>query len=175
MDDAAESERSSKRIVPLNRATIELLEHAPSMVVATSSDDLMPDLVQAVGCRVLADGRVVLIVSREQGEGVIECLEAGRGLAASFSDPRTLRTVQIKADRAVVSPARRVDLEAVRRYREAFAIELASVGFAAAYGAAITDTGDGELVAITAAPTAVFEQTPGPSAGTVIDGAKVSK
>ncbi len=135
------------------------------MVVATCSEDLMPDLAQAVGCRVLADGRVVVVVSRVQAESVLESLEAGQRIAVTFSHPTTVRTVQLKGEVVTIAPAKRMDLETVRRYRAAFALELEKIGYGGWYGEAITDTGDAELVAVTFVPTAVFEQTPGPAAG----------
>jgi hypothetical protein len=154
--------------VGLDRDAVALLEGAPSMIVATCSEDLMPNLVQAVGCRVLADGRVVVIVSRVQAESVLESLEAGQRIAVTFSRPTTVRTVQLKGEAVTISPARRVDHETVRRFRAAFAIELEQVGYGGGFGEAITDTGDAELVAITFVPTAVFEQTPGPAAGRLL-------
>jgi hypothetical protein len=154
---------------PLALPLALLLEGPVSIVLATCSEDLVPDLVQAIGCRVLADGRVVVIVSADQAEGLVESLEAGRPLAATFSLPTTHRTVQLKATRAELAPARRADREAVERYRRAFGEELARVGFGGAYAQAIVDAEPSGLLAVTFTPTAAFDQTPGPRAGHALD------
>lgn len=153
-------------VAPLVDASLaSLLEGPVGIAVATSGDDLVPDLVRALGCRALADGRVVVILSRAQSEGVIECLDAGRPIAVTFSAPSSHRTVQLKATSARVAPARRADLDAVARYRRIFEAELGRVGYRPAFARALLAAPDEDLVAVTFTPCAAFDQTPGPCAG----------
>jgi len=126
---------------------------------------MVPDLVQCLGCRVTSEGRVILVIAAQQAPNVLACLEAGAALAATFSVPSTNRTVQLKAPRARVGPARRVDREAVARYRIALERELASVGFPPPYTRALLAADDAALVAVTFVPSAAYDQTPGPGAG----------
>jgi hypothetical protein len=149
----------------IDRAWVPFLEGGVSIVLATAGDDLTPDLVQVVGCRVLIDGRIVLSLSRAQGENVVESLLAGRPLAVTFSSPTTFRTLQITAARADVGPPTRADLDAHARYVEAFRAELAKVGFGGSYADAIVGTDVDSLVVVTFTPNAAFEQTPGANAG----------
>lgn len=144
---------------------VDLLEGPVGMALAAAGDDLVPDLVQAFGCRALADGRVVVVVARSQAEGVLELVEAGCPVAVTFSKPSTHRTVQLKARSASLSPAKKADREAVARYRRIFEEELFSLGFARAYTRAMLSAHDDDLVAVTFEPSEAYEQTPGPGAG----------
>jgi hypothetical protein len=144
------------------------VEGPVGIVLASRRDDLVADLVLALGCRVLPDGRVVLVVSRSAGASVLACLDEGHGLAATFSMPSTHHTLQLKAPRASWSAATHADREAVARYRRLFARELASVGFGAEYSNALLAAREDDLVAVTFLPDAAFEQTPGPRAGATI-------
>lgn len=144
---------------------VELLEGPVGMMIAAAGDDLVPDVVQVIGSRVLPDGRLVLVVARSQAEGVLELIEAGAPVAATFSTPSTHRTVQLKGRSASIAPAKRADREAVARYRRIFEDELAALGFARAYTRAMLSANDDDLVAITFEPVEAYEQTPGPGAG----------
>jgi len=135
------------------------------MALAAAGDDLVPDLVQVLGCRTLAAGRVVVIVARSQAEGVLELVEMGAPVAVTFSVPSTHRTVQLKARSASLSPAKKADREAVARYRLIFEEELFAVGFARSYTRAMLSAHDDDLVAVAFEPSEAYEQTPGPGAG----------
>lgn len=144
---------------------VALIEGGVSIMVATRGDDLMPDVVQGLAARVLADGQVVVVISRPQGEGVLECLESGHPIAVTFSQPVAFRTVQLKAGAAAVGKAKKADVEATRRHQEAFAEQLRRLGYDDAFARAIVDPGEAELVTLRFTPTAAFEQTPGHAAG----------
>lgn len=147
---------------------VELLEGPAGMMLATAGDDLVPDVVQVIGCRALSDGRVVVVVARSQAEGVLELIEAGAPVAVTFAMPSTHRTVQLKGPSASIAGAKRADREAVARYRRIFEEELALLGFSRAYTRAMLSANDDDLVAITFEPAEAYEQTPGPGAGQAI-------
>jgi hypothetical protein len=150
---------------PLDPALVAWITGPVGIAVASRDADMVPDLAQGLGCRVTAEGRVVLVLAAAQAPGLLACLEAGAPLAVTFSVPSTNRTVQLKASSSRVGPARRADRDAVARYRVALERELASVGFPPPYTRALLAADDDGLATITFTPREAFDQSPGPLAG----------
>ena len=83
-----------------------------------------------------------------------------------FTRPTTHRTLQLKADDAIVRPVLPDELQLLPRHVEAFAIEIAALGYSGAQAQALLACSEGDVRAIDFTPGAAFEQTPGPKAGT---------
>jgi hypothetical protein len=149
----------------LDPALRDFVGSGVSIGVATCDASLRPHTVRAVGARV--DGtRLVVFVPRAQAGAVLEDVAANGRIAVVFSQPSTHRTYQLKGRDAVATPER--DAERVRGYQDAFADELAGIGFAREYTAALLEGVDDELVGLAFTPEAAFVSTPGPQAGAAI-------
>lgn len=145
-------------------AVARFLEGPVSIVLAACGNGLVVDVAQALAARV-ADGDVSILVARSQAEDVLGLVAQTGRVAVTFSLPSSHRTLQIKGRDARVEATTSADLAGWRRYRNAFADELASIGFGGAYAEAMLTVDERDLVAVRFSPTAVFVQTPGPDAG----------
>jgi hypothetical protein len=138
-----------------------------SIVAASRDADLVPSTGRIAGCRVSADRRrVSVFVAATQAPALLADVRACRRIAVVFTRPTTHRTLQLKADDAVVRPATADEMELLPRHIEAFAIEIAALGYSGAQARALLACSEGDVQAIDFTPSAAFEQTPGPKAGT---------
>lgn len=148
---------------------------APAVSIAVASRDAEHQacLFKAVACRVSAarDG-VTLLVDQQLASEVVRCLRAGMPIAAVFSEPATHRTLQLKGDRAEVAPATRQDIELAREHGRAIVEHIASLDYPYDAVRCYFHYSPENLVAVHFVPTAAFEQTPGPSAGTALQGGR---
>ena len=152
--------------VLLDATRADFLTHHVSILVGSCSADCVPSVVRAYGCRVAPDRRsITVFLSVAQSQQVLRDLRAGGGIAVVFSRPRTHETVQLKGARAQIVPLADGDRETMRAYGQSFSEEVGAVGFGAPFQHAIMFGVEDEAVAVSFAPTAAFEQTPGPSAG----------
>lgn len=150
--------------VTVEPAIARFLEGPVSIVLAARGEGLAVDLAQAFVGR-HADGWVSVLLPRSQAEKVLASVARTGAVAVTFSRPSSHRTLQVKGGDARVEPASAADLAAWGRYREAFAAELADIGFGGAYAAAMLAVDADDLVAVRFCPVAVFMQNPGADAG----------
>jgi hypothetical protein len=143
------------------------IQRGVSIHLASRGSANVPSIARAVGCKVSADRRrVTLFVPASQAGALLDDIRATGTVAAVFSEPSTHRTIQLKATHAVLAPVAKADLQLIEAYRNAFVADLASWGFAEAAIRTLLACSPADLVAVAFTPTAAFEQTPGPSAGT---------
>ena len=136
------------------------LRSGVAVIVATRDAALRPSISRGWGPLVVADGaRLVLCVEADRRGD----LEATGELAATFSRPTTYRSVQIKGAVKVVAEPSAADRERVAEHHAAFTAETGQIGLTPAQTRRLLFD---ELVTVTVMATAVFDQTPGPRAGT---------
>lgn len=141
------------------------LQRRVAINVAARDAGNRPVVVRALGCRVSADLRqVTVFLSVPRSAAVIGHLRDNGAIAVVFTRPSTHQTVQLKATDAVVGPLAEGDRPLIAAYRDAFARDIAEIGFTESFARAVVSD-DGEAVAVTFTPEAAFEQTPGPRAG----------
>lgn len=148
---------------------------APAVSIAVASRDAnhQAALFKAVACRVSpARDRVTLLVDQQFASEVVGCLRAGFPIAAVFSEPATHRTLQLKGLRAEVTPATPPDLELAREHGRAIVEHITSLDYPREAVQCYFHFAPENLVAVHFAPTAAFEQTPGPGAGTALEGGR---
>jgi hypothetical protein len=155
--------------VSLTPELVNFCQGGVGIAIATTDGDGWPTGGPALGAQFDAkDGSVRLILSRESNVPVLEAIAAGRGIAATFAQPTTHKSIQLKAASARTGPAREGDQQYAAAQRAAFCAELVAVGypehFAGAYCAFETEG----LLSLTFTPTEAFDQTPGPEAGNVL-------
>ena len=136
----------------------------PVMLVAAVADlGGKPSLARVMGVRPAADGALDLFISAGQWGTTVEAVRPGRPLALTLCRPASYETLQVKGP---VQHVRRAD-ESGHAWAQ---------HYAAITGGKLAELGvsDGQmrpwlriddLVQITFAPLAAFEQTPGPRAG----------
>ena len=131
-----------------------------------------PSLCRVLACEVAADRRrLTVLVSRAQAAQLLQDVgESGR-LAVVFSQPSTHRTLQIKGEHAQIGPASARQLDAVRRHRDAFVSEVVPLGFPDSLVRLLLTCDDDDILAISTIPVAVFDQSPGPRAGSMLQAA----
>lgn len=161
--------RVSATTVPplLDDEAAAFVQSGVSIVAASRDAALVPSIGRAVGCTVAADRRrVTVLVAASQAPELVADVRACGRIAVVFSRPSTHRTLQLKADDAVVRPPAAGEAGVPERYVGGFAADIVRLGHTEAQARTLVACVDGDLVAIEFTPSAAFEQTPGPNAGT---------
>lgn len=152
--------------IRLDPQDARFIQGGVSVVIASRNAGLVPDVVRGCGCRVSRDRRsVTVLIDRVRAEGLLADLDANGRIAAVFSRPSTHQTIQLKGGDARRVRATPSDRKLVARHRESWIDDLCRIGYAREFAAALCGPADPEIAAITFTPTAAFEQTPGPAAG----------
>lgn len=134
--------------------------------VASHDPSMTPSVARAYGCRLAGDlRRLTVFVSALRSRVLLRDLGAGAPIAVVFTRPRSHQTLQVKGACADLSAPAPDDLAIMHAYGEAFGAEIRALGCADYFVRALTAPVDEEAVALTFAPAAVYEQTPGPDAG----------
>lgn len=137
-----------------------------SLAVASRDANNVPSLFKAAACRVSRDRqRVTLYVDQNLATSVLRDLRAGHPIAAVFTEPATHRSIQLKGERADIGPATPADREYARERIESVVTHLVALKYPEAGVRCYFHSVPEQLVAVSFAPIAAFEQTPGPSAG----------
>jgi hypothetical protein len=140
-----------------------------SILAASRGPGNTPTIARAAGCRLSADrARITLLLARSQAGDVLAAAEATGAISVVFSEPATHRTIQLKGADARVAPAAPGDEALAGRYAEAFAAEVCPLGYSEQLMRALVWAPQGDLAALTFSPSAAFDQTPGPRAGSVL-------
>lgn len=144
----------------------EFLTGGVSILLASRNVALMPSIARATGCRALRGERETLrlIVSVTQAGQLLDDVRESGMISATFTLPRTHRTLQFKGNDARIDTIGDQDRAAIHTYRESFAAMIRPLGFADEFARAFLATPPDE-VAIEFAPAEAFQQTPGPAAG----------
>ncbi|GIZ51663.1 hypothetical protein [Noviherbaspirillum aridicola] len=137
-----------------------------SMSIGACGPGRHPTLARGTGCRISADlRRVTVFVSMQQAAPVLDCVRDNGLIAAAFSQPSTHRTIQLKGRDARLVPLDEGDAALIIRYRQAFAADLATIGFRAEQVETLLGFPASEVVAIRFTLAEAYVQTPGPQAG----------
>jgi acyl-CoA synthetase (AMP-forming)/AMP-acid ligase II len=151
----------------LDEANAAFVQGGVSVVAASRDAALVPSIARVSGCRVSTDRRAVtLYIASSQASQLIADVSASGRIAVVFSQPSTHRTLQLKADRARVRAIRKAEVSIVERYVAAFASEIEPLGHTTEQARTLLECHENDLVAVDFVPSAAFEQTPGPKAGT---------
>ena len=152
--------------VMLTPDLIALAQCGATILLAARPAEGRPISAAAAACRALSPTRLRIIMSRGAGKPVIDALQAGSRVAVTFTGSNQHhRAFQVKAERAVITPARPEDMPEIERQGLLFCEGLAEIGFTKelAAGWLFADTED--MIAVEVEPERIFTQTPGPGAG----------
>lgn len=138
-----------------------------SVIVASRNPERVPDVVRGCGCKVSRDRRhVTVLVEPGRASELLEDIRLTGTIAVVFSQPSTHRTIQLKGTDAHVVPVTPTDRRIAGRHLGDWVEELVSAGYDGEFAAAVRGRAELGLAAIAFTPTAAFDQTPGPAAGT---------
>lgn len=138
-----------------------------SISVASRDVRRVPSLARSAGCSVSADRQeVTLLLLPSQARQLLADIAASGVLAAVFSSPSTNRTLQVKGRALAIRAATAEDIALAARQRELFANVLIPLGYAHDLAFAVHCRDISRMMAVVFTPTDIFEQTPGPKAGT---------
>jgi hypothetical protein len=138
-----------------------------SVVLGTRADGL-PLAGVALACIVNPSGKIRILLREPANTALLRAFESGAGIAATFTEPRTHRSIQLKAVSARQVAATEQDLVSVARQIAIFKSELESAGYSAELTSHYSAYRPDEIVAIEFTPREAFVQTPGPGAGSAL-------
>ena len=144
----------------------EFVTGGVSILLASRNAALMPSVARATGCRALRGEceALRLVISAAQAGQLLEDVRESGMISATFTLPKTHRTLQFKSNDARLAPLDDHDRAAIESYRKAFAAVIWPLGFAERFARAFLATPADEVV-IEFTPAEAFQQTPGPAAG----------
>ena len=111
---------------------------------------------------------VRLILPRPGNAALLEAVGQGAAIAATFTQPTTHKSIQLKGPSARVGTARPEDKQRATEQLGEFCRELIMVGFPEGVARSIFAYDARDLVSLTFTPTEAFVQTPGPDAGNAL-------
>lgn len=143
-----------------------------SISLATCGAERLPNLMRALGCKLLDGGRQVgIFLNATLATALLADIRANRRVACVFCLPSTNRTLQLKGEDAEIRPFDAADLPVITRHIDEFAVEVAPEGVPEVLVRTLFAYRPDDLVTVIFSPGAVFSQTPGPKAGQRIGGA----
>jgi hypothetical protein len=150
---------------------VAMIARGVSVNVASCDERLRPSVMRAMGSAVdVATGTVTVYLARPQAGQLLRDIEASGRLAATFSQPSSYRTVQLKTTGVSTRAASESDRPALERYLAAMEQEIAHVGHPPRVTRALLASRIEDLVAVSFEPEQAFDQTPGPKAGRLVAG-----
>ncbi len=148
---------------------IQLADTGVVVVVGTRDWQRVPELSRAWGVRVLPGGTgLEVCVSAHVCGRTLANLADNQQIAVTITNPRTYRSFQVKGQAVDTRATPPADLERITAHQRAFVKAVVSVGLAEASAWQIIAPELAPAPAFTTirvAVQAVFDQTPGPGAG----------
>jgi hypothetical protein len=147
----------------------QIAEAGVAAIVGTRNRDRVPEMVRGWGIRVLLDGRHLDVCIAEcTGRSTLDNLADNHALALTVVIPTTYRALQFKGRVIEISAPFPEDLEQVERHREGFVSAVGSIGVPrhlAVRVFSVEEAVSPALVKLRLAVDEIFDQTPGPQAG----------
>jgi hypothetical protein len=107
----------------------------------------------------------MVLVAESQAELFLKAVRVTGMIAATFTQPSTHISVQLKGRDATSARARAADVELSKVNLDRFVEDAAPLGYPEDVLRAVFWSDPADLIAITFSPIAAFLQTPGPRAG----------
>lgn len=153
----------------LSEANALFVRRYTSMSVAARDVQNRPVVGRALGCCVSADRRkLTIFLSASRSAQLLECLRDNKAIALAVARPTTAETLQFKGSVSDIRPLSAGERVEIEEYRESFVHELAGIGYNRQMASGVV-AGAEDAVAVVFEPVAIFNQTPGPKAGTKIE------
>jgi hypothetical protein len=133
--------------------------------ICLASSDRRGEPIAGLGLACRQDGpRLRILLVRRGHERLLRAVAEGAPVAATFSQPETHRSIQLKSASASLAPFLPADEPELLRQSAAMRDELVSVGYSAAFATIYSGLDRQEMAAVVLVPEQAFVQTPGPTA-----------
>ena len=153
----------------LSEANALFVRRFTSMSVGARDARNCPVVGRALGCCVSADRRsLTIFLSASRAAQLLECLRDNGAIALAVTRPTTHETLQFKGSVRDIRPLSAEDRIEMEEYRESFVQELAAIGYNRQMASGVV-AGPEDALAVVFEPAAIFNQTPGPKAGTKLE------
>ncbi len=139
-----------------------------SVIVAAGDGEGAPIAGMALGCTIEPDGLVRIILRRSVSESILRNLGPEARIAATFSQPTTHRSIQIKGVAPRVEDLSPTDDARLDEQVRSFRAELVAVGYDETFAAFYCAYEPQDMLIVAFTPVQCFVQTPGPSAGSAL-------
>jgi hypothetical protein len=144
----------------------EFVQSGVAVHIGTRDAELQPEGARALGASVEADGRhLIVYVSEAAARRILPNLEANGQAAVVFARPTDDRACQIKGHFAGARTATVDEQPRIAAHWKLFFANMARIGIPRVTAAGWPTW---PAIAIRIRATAVFDQTPGPQAGTAL-------
>jgi hypothetical protein len=154
---------------PLPAEVKAFIERGVSVMLGTRDSELVPEIVRAWGPRVSRDRKGLSVcVAMAAGAKTVANLRDNGRLAVTFALPADSNAIQLWGRCTGTGPPQPDDLTAVHQHREAFTQLNKSLGVPPPFIEALWQrelAGSPDMVAIRFVAEQIFNQTPGPGAG----------
>jgi hypothetical protein len=163
------NKKSPERPALVHNRLKAFLESGVSVVVGTRDADLVPEITRAWGLLVSKDQKSIgLCVPLATSHKTLDNLAGNGQMTVCCSLPTSYKTVQLKGQCIKTADPSRADLAAVERHREAFGRLNKRIGIPRqqfeTFWRRELETSP-VLVKLHFVPAQIFDQTPGPGAG----------
>ncbi len=164
--------KRAKSSVCISAELKAFLESGVSVVVGTRDAELVPEITRAWGLLVSADRKSIsLCVPLATSQKTLDNLTNSRQVTVCCCLPTSYKTAQLKGQCVEKTDPSRADLLAVERHREAFGRMNELVGFRRQRTEIFWQKeieSSQALVKLHLVPEQIFDQTPGPDAGSAL-------
>jgi hypothetical protein len=161
--------KRGKSSVAITAELKAFLESGVSVVVGTRDADLVPEISRAWGLQVSKDRKSIsLCAPLATSRKTLDNIADNRQMTVCCSLPTSYKTVQLKGQCIQNADPSRTDLAAVERHREAFGRMNERIGFPRRRSETFWRSelvSSAVLVKLHFVPEQIFDQTPGPDAG----------
>lgn len=149
---------------PIPEDLVPFIESGVSILIGTRDAKAIPYAMRGVGVKV-HEGRRTLTVFAPDAPGAraLENLRATKRIALTFTRPLDHRSIQVKGTVTGMRPGKEEELPLLEKYLEGWAEHVELVGLPRALGSRLSYW---PATAIDVALESLYQQTPGPSAGT---------
>jgi hypothetical protein len=150
--------------VQIDDDLIEFLSLGVATIVASRDEQLRPEIGRGWGIRMSAErDHATVCLPAPDGSRMRANLEQNGAIAVTCSLPTSYRTIQLKGETVDLRAPSSEQLDAVDAHADAFAREAEQFGLPARLARKLLEP---ELTAVTFSVRELYDQTPGPNAGT---------
>jgi hypothetical protein len=153
----------------LSSDVVSFCQSGQSIVLGSRQSDGSPIGGAALACRIDPRSQTVrLVLKKTPNAPLLQAIAQGGGIAATFSQPTTHKSIQLKGRSARAGAARAEDKQLAAEQTAGFYRELVTVGYPELFAHALNSFDAGDLGVLTFTATEAFLQTPGPDAGSAL-------
>ena len=161
--------KTTAKATLLNAELAAFIQGGLAIDAVTRDGRNFPRAARVIACSVPPDRRQLRLILSPYGlDHFLEALKETRAIAAVFCLASTHRAVQIKGSDARIEAIRKGDRQLALRTMRAFAADIVAIGLDEVLVPIETNYDPDAMITIVFSPNAIYEHTPGPTAGSCI-------